>query len=77
MPPPPPLNEALLFYFIQYTTNKIKLEVSGSVNRCYMVHTDMASGDSVAIYTWSSMCFMLHLESHVWVTVQINVVAFI
>ena len=32
---------------------------------CHMVHTDMA-----AFYTWSSTCFMLHLEFHVWVTVQ-------
>ena len=49
--------------------NKIKLEASGPVNKCYKacyeVHTDMAGGDSVAIYTWSSTCLLLHLEFHV------------
>ena len=52
--------------------NKIKLEVPRSVNKCYVVHTDMAGGDSVAVYTWSFTCFMLHLEFHVWVIVQIK-----
>ena len=50
-----------------HTTNKIKLEASGPVNKCYKacyeVHTDMAGGDSVAIYTWSSTCLMLHTWS--------------
>ena len=27
------------------STNKIKLEAPGSVNKCHMVHTDMAGGD--------------------------------
>ena len=45
-----------------HMTNKIKLEASGPVNKCYKVcyevHTDMAGGDSVAIYTWSSTCLI-------------------
>ena len=61
--------------------DKIKLEASGPVKKCYkacyQVHTDMAGGYSVTIYTWSSTCLMLHLEFHVWVTVQIKAAAFI
>ena len=41
-----------------HTMDKIKLEASAPVNKCYKacyeVHTDMAGGDSVTIYTWSS-----------------------
>ena len=37
--------------------------ISGFVNKCYKaryeVHTDMANGDSVAIYAWSSTCLRL------------------
>ena len=46
------------------TMNKIKLEVPGSFNKCYVVHTDMACGGYVTIYTWSSTCFILHLWLH-------------
>ena len=63
-----------------HTTNKIKLEAPGSVNKCYMGHTDIVSGDFVAIYTWKFHMFyaspLAAPEFHIWVTVQIKAVAF-
>ena len=34
-------------------TNKIKLEAPRSVNKCHMVHTDMAGGDSAGVCNFS------------------------
>ena len=56
---------------------KIKLECQGLlISVKWSIQIRMAGGDSVAIYTRSSTCFMLHLEFHVWMIVQIKAEAF-
>ena len=47
-----PAYDYLATYLI--TTDKIKLEVPGSVNKCHMVHIDMAGGDSADVCNCST-----------------------
>ena len=66
-PSAPPYGSLIWLPNYLMMTNKIKLVVPGSVNKCHVVHTDMAGGDSAGVCdcstwvplvlccTWSSM----------------------